>query len=117
MSVSPEEAVRRLHERLSRRSPEDVEAEAVARSVLPALASALKKAGARRVVLFGSLALGLFRRDSDIDLAVSGLSELALARLEDELTLVAHRSVDLTSLERASSGVRENIDRYGIECA
>ena len=36
-------------------------------------AEALKKAGAREVYLFGSLAQGRIRQGSDIDMAVSGL--------------------------------------------
>jgi predicted nucleotidyltransferase len=36
-------------------------------------AEALKKAGAREVYLFGSIAQGRIRQGSDIDMAVSGL--------------------------------------------
>jgi predicted nucleotidyltransferase len=115
--VSPEEAVRHLNERLSHRPSEDMEAEAAARGVVPALVSALQEAGAQRVVLFGSLARGSFRKNSDIDLAVSGLPERALAKLEHELTLVAHRPVELTNLELASPAMRESIRIQGIELA
>jgi predicted nucleotidyltransferase len=115
--VSPEEAVQHLNGRLSHRLPEDVQAEAAARGVVPLLVGALRDAGARRVVLFGSLARGLFRRDSDIDLAVSGLSERTLARLERELTLIAHRSVELANLELASPEMRESIKLQGVELA
>jgi predicted nucleotidyltransferase len=114
MGVSPEEAVSRLRERLSNRSPEDLRAEASAKALLPALASALRNAGARRVVLFGSLATGLFHHGSDIDLAVIGLTEVELARLEHELTLRAGRAVELSNLETAPRALRESINRFGV---
>lgn len=109
--------MRRLHERLTHRPPEDLAAEAAAKALVPELAGALKAAGARRVVLFGSLALGLFRPSSDIDLAVAGLTESALARLERELTLLAGRSVELANLDSAPPPLRESIERFGIEIA
>jgi uncharacterized protein len=104
-----------LSERLAHRPPEDLAAEAAAKALVPELARALRAAGARRVVLFGSLAYGLFRSSSDIDLAVAGLSEGALARLESELTLLAGRSVELANLDSAPPPLKESIDRFGIE--
>ena len=82
---------------------------------MPSLVVALKKAGATRVVLFGSLATGLFRRRSDIDLAVSGLTEQALAGFEHEFTIMARRPVELANLESMPESLRESIDRFGVE--
>lgn len=107
--------MRRVSERLAHRPPEDLAAEAAAKALLPELARVLRTAGAKRVVLFGSLALGLFRRSSDIDLAVAGLTEGALARLESDLTLLAGRSVELANLDRAPPPLKESIERFGIE--
>lgn len=104
-----------MSERLANRPPEDLAAEAAAKALVPELAQALRAAGAKRVVLFGSLALGLFRRNSDIDLAVAGLTERALARLERDLTLLAGRDVELANLDFASPSLKESIDRFGVE--
>ena len=64
-------------------------------------AALLKSAGAREVYVFGSVAAGRNREDSDIDLAVSGLPPAsffpALARLGD----LFDRPVDLVDLDRA----------------
>ena len=114
MGVSPEEAVSRLCERLSNRSPEDLRAEASAKALLPAFASALQSAGAQRVVLSGSLTSGLFGQESDIDLAVAGLTEAELARLEHDLTLRAGRPVELANLDAVPQPLRESIARFGV---
>jgi predicted nucleotidyltransferase len=105
-----------LSERLAHRPPEDLAAEAAAKALVPEFARALRAAGAKRVFLFGSLAQGLFRsRSSDIDLAVAGLSERALARFEREFTLRAGRSVELANLDSTSPALKESIDRFGVE--
>jgi len=113
MSVSASQAARHLSQRLARRSSEDEAAEAAAMTLLPMLVLRLKEAGATRVVLFGSLANGLFRVDSDIDLAVAGLTERALARLERELTALAHRCVELANLDMMPRVLYERIDHTG----
>lgn len=115
MSVSPSDAVRRLRERLEHRSKEELSAEASAKALLPVFADALKAAGANRVVLFGSLADGLFRQGSDIDLAVAGLTEGVLARFEHRFTILAHRRVELANLDILPQSLRERIDRFGQE--
>ena len=62
-------------------------------------AEALKSFGATDVYLFGSLAKGTFRPDSDIDLAVSGIPPEkffeAMGRAED----VLKREIDLIDLD------------------
>jgi predicted nucleotidyltransferase len=115
VGVTPEDAVRRLRERLNHRSAEDLAAETSANALLPILSRALKEAGAKRVVLFGSLANGLFRQGSDIDLAVAGLTEQALARFEHEFTLIAHRPVELANLDSMPQLLRDSVDRFGRE--
>jgi predicted nucleotidyltransferase len=66
-------------------------------------------------VLFGSLADGLFRHGSDIDIAVAGLTERALARFEHDFTILAHRSVELAQVESVPDALRRTIDRFGVE--
>jgi len=73
--------------------------------------------GARRVVLFGSLAFSTeFRRTSDVDLAVEGLKKgdywEAWGAVEE---VIDDRSVDLIEIKMASESLKRAIDRYGIE--
>jgi predicted nucleotidyltransferase len=73
--------------------------------------------GARRVVLFGSLAhQAWFAPDSDVDLMVEGLATgdyWQAWRLAEET--VADRAVDLIELETASPSLLQSIRRHGVE--
>ena len=73
--------------------------------------------GARRVVLFGSLAhAAWFTPDSDVDVAVEGLEGNAYWqawRLLEEMIDV--RPVDLIELETAGEPLQRAIQRYGVE--
>ncbi len=82
-------------------------------------AAALLKArfGARRVILFGSLAHGAWdTAASDVDFAVEGLSAedywKAWAALED---VFPERGVDLVDLDTARDSLRQAIRRGGKE--
>ena len=74
--------------------------------------------GARRVLLFGSLAQPFwFREDSDVDLAVEGLKSSkdyweAWQIVEE---IIADRSVDLIEIETAGESLSHAIQRYGFE--
>ncbi|HVO84376.1 MAG TPA: nucleotidyltransferase domain-containing protein [Syntrophobacteria bacterium] len=73
--------------------------------------------GAKRVVLFGSLAHeGWYDPASDVDLAVEGLSGAdywhAWREVED---VIGDRRVDLIDVESASESLRRAIERYGVE--
>ena len=84
------------------------------RGLLPVLADKLRARGASRIVLFGSLATGsLLHADSDIDLAVSGLSMNAFADCTLELEAITHCRVDLVALERTPPRLLSNITRDG----
>ena len=81
-------------------------------------ASVLKsRLGARRVVLFGSLAHeAWFAADSDVDLAVEGLvgdDYWRAWRLAEEI--IGDRPVDLIDLETASESLQQAIERHGVE--
>lgn len=71
----------------------------------------------QRVVLFGSLAHeAWFALDSDVDLAVEGLSAedyWHAWRLIEEL--VADRPVDLVEIEAVDGALAQAIRRYGVE--
>lgn len=81
-------------------------------------ASLLKsRFGARRVLLFGSLAhQAWFAPDSDVDLAVEGLRGTdyweAWRAIEE---VIDDRQVDLIEIESASDSLRGAVERYGIE--
>jgi predicted nucleotidyltransferase len=82
------------------------------------LATAIKKRfGARRVILFGSLAHEeWFRTDSDVDLAVEGLSGEDYWKawgLAEEI--ITDRPIDLVEVEAASDSMKKAIERYGVE--
>jgi predicted nucleotidyltransferase len=73
--------------------------------------------GVRRVILFGSLAhTSWFSRESDVDLAIEGLTSdvywRAWRAVED---LIADREVDLVEIETAKDSLRGAIERHGIE--
>lgn len=71
----------------------------------------------RRLVLFGSVAhQGWFMPDSDIDLAVEGLSGQDYWdawKLAEEIIL--DRPVDFVDMETVGKSMRKAIDRYGME--
>jgi predicted nucleotidyltransferase len=75
----------------------------------------LKALGGKRVILFGSLAAGKFRKDSDVDIAVEGLSVdayfEALGIFEEKLGDV---SFDLVDLKEALPTVVKRIEKEGI---
>jgi len=72
--------------------------------------------GAKKVILFGSLAHGeWFAPKSDIDLAVEGLdadSYWKSWRVIEQI--ITDRFVDLVELETARESLREDIQQYGI---
>jgi len=73
--------------------------------------------GARRVILFGSLAhAAWFAGDSDIDLAVEGMAAgqyWEAWRVAE--AIIADRPVDLVELETAGEGLPRAIERYGLD--
>lgn len=73
--------------------------------------------GARRVVLFGSLARrDFFHRRSDIDLAVEGVKSQDFWRAWCALdTLGCEFEIDLVDVETASPALRLEIDQEGVE--
>lgn len=74
--------------------------------------------GARRVLLFGSLAQPFwFKEDSDVDLAVEGLKSgkdywEAWQMVEE---IIGDRLVDFIEIEAAGQSLRQAIQRYGAE--
>ncbi len=84
-----------------------------ARGAADRLARICVEAGATRVVLFGSLVTGEWRR-GDIDLAVEGLPAEAFFPLLGTLLLEALPfSVDLVAIEEAPPTLRDRIESEG----
>ena len=73
--------------------------------------------GARRVILFGSLAhAAWFMPDSDVDLAVEGLTGndyWKAWRMVEEI--IGDRPVDLIEIETAGESLLRAIQRYGVD--
>lgn len=78
-------------------------------------ADEIKKLGGKRIILFGSLVTGRFRKGSDVDIAVEGLTTKsyfkALGVVEDTLGEVPF---DLVDLKEALPSVKEKIEKEGI---
>ena len=112
--MTPTEAVAILTERLAGRLADEESCTQEIRALVPAVAQVLvREFGVRRVVLFGSVARGTARSDSDIDLAVAGLSPGQTFRAMARAAEVAGRDVDLVSIEDARPGVLAIIGREG----
>jgi len=105
-------AVRELTEQ------EKMEREGLLQRVRKAAGILKSQFGARRVILFGSLAQPIwFEEDSDVDLAVEGLKSgedywKAWKAVEE---VIGDRLVDLIEVETAGESLRKAIQRYGSE--
>jgi predicted nucleotidyltransferase len=87
---------------------------AEARRALPEAVAILKRYGARRIVLFGSLLRdGRFHRASDIDLAVAGMPSKNFFRAGADLMMALDWPVDLKPLEEIDDFFREMILKEG----
>ena len=93
------------------------ERERILRQVQKAAALLKAEFGAKRVVLFGSMAHeAWYAPDSDVDLAVDGLRADSYWRAWEALEkVIQDRPVDLIDLESASESLRKSIDRYGVD--
>jgi len=69
---------------------------------------------AERVILFGSLARGEFRINSDIDLAVSGMPSENYFKALGHLLLESPYSLDLVTIEDAPNLLRQRIEEDGV---
>ncbi len=116
MAVTIDETVAFLKRReAERRARTDARAK-VLRERLPAAKALLtERYGARRVILFGSLARGTLSERSDVDLAVEGLHPSAYFTAIADLTGLLDTPVDLVELETASDSMRARLDLEGIE--
>ena len=112
--VTPADTARHLRRLAERRAAEGRARARRLRGRLPAAVALLRgRYGAKRVVLFGSLAAGTCRAESDVDLAVSALRPEHYFRALGELMEVFGAPVDLVELERAPPSLAERIEAEG----
>jgi predicted nucleotidyltransferase len=84
------------------------------RSRLLAVAELLNQRGASEIWLFGSLVAGGHpHEDSDVDLAVKGLSAVGLIKTLIEVEALLGARVDLVRLEEANASLRDRIYKEG----
>lgn len=102
---------------LARRAGERREALAARReeleAAIPALVEILRRFGATRVWLFGSLVDGTIDERSDIDLAVVGLDPERYFDALGSLLMAAPASVDLVDLTSAPEGLARHVRTTG----
>lgn len=115
MSVSPEQAARKLRaDGRARAEAARARADAL-RSELGGAATLLRAAGARRIWLFGSLSDGAPTRESDVDLGVAGMDPRRYFEVLANLMALFGTRVDLVMMERAPTSLVERIATTGHE--
>ena len=122
LDLTNEELTRYLKAARGRPAPsaltsfERAERQALLRRVTGAAAVLKAQFGARRVILFGSLAHeGWFVPDSDVDLAVEGLQGDYWQAWRAAEEIIRDREVDLIEVESAPDSLQRAIERYGVE--
>jgi predicted nucleotidyltransferase len=95
---------------------EHAQREALLKRAVEAATLLKSKFGARRVILFGSLAhQAWFVPNSDIDLAVEGLTGNYWQAWRSIEEIISEREVDLIELEYSTNALRQAIQRHGVE--
>ena len=74
----------------------------------------LKEKGCSRILLFDSIAEGKYIRNSDIDIAVSGMSTKDFLSAFAILPLIAKQQVDLVDLDDLPLKFRKSIEATGV---
>jgi predicted nucleotidyltransferase len=74
----------------------------------------LRDEGAKKVILFGSLAKKKFRNHSDIDLACEGLAEKKFFNVFGRLLLHVKRPLDLIDMNDADEFFASRVKEEGI---
>jgi predicted nucleotidyltransferase len=85
------------------------------RSLVPSAVALLRSRGATRVVLFGSLAYGNVREESDVDLLVDGLDAAGLDAAHAALSELFGAPVDLVRRESARPSLIARAEAEGID--
>lgn len=69
----------------------------------------LREHGAKKIILYGSMARGDFHKDSDMDLCFEGIPEYDYFRVLSECLMHAKRRLNLIDFESTRGRLRENI--------
>ena len=77
------------------------------------VASILRRHGAMKIILYGSLARGDYRPDSDIDICVEGIPDENYFRALAECLMNAQRRVSVLDFQVAQGYFRERILEEG----
>jgi len=114
--LTPAQLLDSLVGRVAATHEEDERVAAALRARLPEAARLITEAlGPRRIVLYGSLATGLFfAARSDVDLAVEGVGEEAPNQLLAALRTLFGRRVDVVDPELVAPHVRRDIEERGV---
>ena len=99
-------------------SPEQIaERDRLIEKAREAAAMLKSKYGAKRVILFGSLAHKEWSHQrTDVDLAVEGLPDEVFYRAWGEADeMIPGRHMDIVSIASAKPSIREAIQRHGVE--
>lgn len=116
MAVTIDEMAAYLRRRAAeRRARADERSRAIRERLPEAKRLLIERHGARRVVLFGSLARGAMTEHSDVDLAVEGLRSSAYFTAIADLTGLLDSPVDLVELETAPASLHARLALEGIE--
>jgi len=81
---------------------------------LLAAVNILKNEGAKKVILFGSLAKKKFKNQSDIDLACEGVDDRKFFRVFGKLLLQIKRPLDLIDMKDADDFFASRVKEEGI---
>ena len=101
-------------DRFARCNSESRELATRARKELPVATEILKKYGARRIFVFGSLCqTERFHPGSDIDIAVEGISPKQFFRAAADLMMAVDFPIDLEPLEELEDVFRDMINKKG----
>lgn len=106
--------LRDWQKRLAKQKSLDIESAKQALEKLPEAVAILKRHGATKILLFGSLCNeDRFRSRSDIDLAVSGIRPEVFCRAHADLLMNLDWPIDLKPLEELEKGFRMRILEQG----
>ena len=116
MPLTPKQFRENLVRRFAETYEEDERVAAELRARLPEAASLIVAAlGERRVILYGSLAAGLFlAAHSDVDLAVEGMGEAPPDELAGALRRLLGRKVDVVDPALVAAHIRRDIVERGV---
>jgi len=77
------------------------------------VASILRRYGAAKIILYGSLARGDYREDSDIDICYDGMPDENYFRAVAECLMETHRRISVLDLRGLRGYLKERILKEG----